>query len=107
MRTSQPAQLISPEVTRTRPLGSVVAVGYQRVKFILGKEDQVEVAGSNRWARGSPVWLVTCPPAATILPSPSGAVPEQKILAPSLVGTDVKELVAGSQSMGSFNPNPS
>src|SRR5712675_1463407 len=99
MRALHPSQLVSPAVTRKRPSGSAVTVGYQRATGMEAAKLQARVAGSKMLALVMPTWAVpVCPPAVNTRPSGSSAWPEQKRLA-VMGGIAVRELVAGSKIM--------
>src|SRR6185295_17025880 len=100
MGAKHPAQLISPEVTSTRPSGSGMVVGYQRPTAIGAPIDHARVAGLKMFVSRSPTWPVTCPPVTTTLPSGSRQWPLQNMFV-RLFGlfTEVKAPVAGFQSL--------
>src|SRR5712664_350253 len=104
MRALHSSQLISPAVTRTRPSGSAVTVGYQRASGMAAAELQPWLAESKIVALGMPTWAEALwPPATNTRPSGSRAWPEQKRLAVEN-GTAVNELVPGSKT---WAPSPS
>jgi len=69
-----------PETTTRSPLGSVVAVGYQRPAFMFGSRVQVFVDELYVEAIARPTLSETCPPTTISRPSASRENPVQKML---------------------------
>src|SRR5215470_2160235 len=76
----QVAHVCAPDVTRARPSGSAVAVGYHRRYAMFGSADQVWDAGSKMFAFGAPRVDGSCPPTTRMRPSGSCTWPAQKRL---------------------------
>src|SRR6266550_239990 len=81
------SHVVAPEVTRTRPSGSVVAVGYQRRYAMSGTRVHCFVTGSKMFACCSPriPFTLSHPPTKKMRPSARVVLAEQKMLLVGLV----------------------
>src|SRR3954468_16519350 len=91
--------VVAPDVTRMRPSGSVVAVGYHRRCDISGIAVHCCVDELNRLAFCRPMMPLaeSWPPATSTRPSASVAVPVQKMLL-VVLGVETSVLEAGSNT---------
>src|SRR5499427_1468093 len=81
----------------TRPSPSMVALGYQRARFMLGPADQPLVLGSKIWVALMPTAPPLWPPTTMIRPSGSCTSAEQKIWV-VVLGAGVNACVVGFQT---------
>src|SRR2546421_12856317 len=95
--------MLSPEKTKTLPLPSTVAVGYQRVTLMSAPFDHAFVDESKSVVSLSPWLALTLPPTISVRPSGSRTCPEQKVFVG--FGTGVNVPFDGFQNRCELGPS--
>src|SRR5262245_64760586 len=97
------SQLSEPDMTRTRPSGSVVTEGYQRAYFIGAVSVQVLVTSSKMLLSTRPAPGIRLPPTMNARPSARRAWPTQN-RSVTLFGTAVKAPSVGFHNVAVCPP---